>query len=208
MQVPPPPARPMRHRRRPGPYTRARAALAHRRFRRRRRQRAAGRAIGLRISNLALEQATRTRCGDGQGGRRAGGALEVEKTGDDGRQRRVDAFERPRFARPPPRRGLPRTPRRTFRVCSWARRLPRSPMLRRRAGRRVGTGGRLLADPPNRARPPITQLASGSGCPTRRPSRRPLRASPPRAVRRPMSTSATSTDAEGLVLGTYVPPSG
>jgi hypothetical protein len=152
MQVPPPPARPMRHRRRPGPYTRVRAALAHRRFRRRRRQRAAGRAIGLRISNLALEQATRTRCGDGQGGGRAGGALEVEETGDGGRQRRVDAVERPRFARPVPRRGLPRTPRRTFRVCSWARRLPRSPMLRRRAGG-VRNGGPAAGRPPEPCSP-------------------------------------------------------
>jgi hypothetical protein len=152
MQVPPPPARPMRHRRRPGPYTRVRAALAHRRFRRRRRQRAAGRAIGLRISNLALEQATRTRCGDGQGGGRAGGALEVEETGDGGRQRRANAFERPLFAGPRRGEDCPELPAERF-ACAHG--------LGACLGRRCydaalaacGTGGRLLGRPPEPCSP-------------------------------------------------------
>src|SRR5215207_10230907 len=74
--------------------------------------------------------------------------------------------------------------------------------------RRAERGAGCWADPPNRARPPITQLASEVWFSHAPPVTTTLRASPPGAVRRPMSTSATSTDAEGLVRGTYAPPSG
>jgi hypothetical protein len=150
----------MRHRRRSGTLHAGTSALGHRRFRRRRRQRAAGRTIGLRISNLALEQAGRTRSGDGEGGGRAGGgarlARQTAHVGAARLARQTAAVERgvvvrvrvARLVRPLAgiRDGVAGPARRAVGVGSaggigW-----------RLLGARR-TGGRLLADPPEPCSP-------------------------------------------------------
>jgi hypothetical protein len=153
----------MRHRRRSGTLHAGTSALGHRRFRRRRRQRAAGRTIGLRISNLALEQAGRSHTGDGEGGGKGRRRRPVGSTDRPRRRRPVGSADRRRRAwgcgpgsRCPPRSAARRNPR-------WRRR-PRS------AGRRGGERGRdrvaAARGPadggPAAGRPPGTVLAHRS----------------------------------------------